>query len=78
MAHICDNKSCTYHRPLPVKDAGAPYIDTMEGDERVRVNRYLYRSDKGHDFFLCGVCHSAVQMVTTPNAEVTSRPPTGD
>ena len=72
MTSICENERCSYHRPLPVKDAGAPYIDTMEDGERVRVERYLYRSRDGkRDFFLCDVCHAAVQMVVTPNVELT-------
>lgn len=66
MATICDNPKCTYHRQIQAKLAGAPYIDTMEGDERVRVNRYLYRSGAGRDFFLCDVCHEAVKMTASP------------
>ncbi len=70
MTSICENEHCAYHRPLPVKDAGAPYVDTVEDGERVRVERHLYRSRDGkRDFFLCDVCHAAVQMVVTPNAE---------
>lgn len=70
MTNICENERCTYHRPLTVKDAGAPYVDTVEDGERVRVERHLYRSRDGkRDFFLCDVCHAAVQMVVTPNAE---------
>lgn len=66
--NICENERCTYHHPLPVKDDWASYIDTMDGDERVRVERYLYRSRDGkRDFFLCDICHAAVQMVVTPN-----------
>ena len=72
MTSLCENEHCAYHRPLPVKDAGAPYVDTVEDGERVRVERYLYRSRDGkRDFFLCDICHAAVQMVVTPNAEVT-------
>jgi len=71
MTNICENERCTYHRPLPVKDAGAPYIDTIEDGERVRVERHLYISRDGskRDFFLCDVCHAAVEMVVTPNVE---------
>lgn len=69
--NICENERCTYHRPLPTKDAGAPYIDTIEDGERVRVERYLYRNYGGaREFFLCDVCHAAVQMVVTPNAKL--------
>ena len=72
--NICENERCTYHRPLFVKDAGALYIDTLEDGERMRVDRYLYRSHDGkRDFFLCDVCHAAVEMVVTPNAKLTGR-----
>lgn len=63
--NICENKRCTYHRPLKLRDAGAPYIDTMEDGERVRVERFLYTrrdQDGRHDFFLCDVCHEAVKI----------------
>jgi hypothetical protein len=63
---ICANELCTYHRQLPAKDAGAPYIDTFDDGDIVRVERYLYRGRSG-DFFLCYVCHAAAQMVVTPN-----------
>ena len=72
--NICENERCMYHRPLFVKDAGALYIDTLEDGERMRVDRYLYRSHDGkRDFFLCDVCHAAVEMVVTPNAKLTGR-----
>ena len=77
--NICENSRCTYHRHLPVKDAGAPYIDTIEDGERVRVERHLYRSRDGkRDFFLCDVCHAAVQMVVTPNVLDDRREPIGE
>ena len=67
---ICENKSCTYHRPIQAKNTRAPYIDTIENGERVRVGRHLYRSRDGkRDFFLCDVCHAAVQMVVTSPTE---------
>lgn len=66
--HICENERCAYHRRLIAKYAEAPYIDTIEDGERVRVDRHLYRSRDGkHDFFLCGVCNAAVEMVVKPS-----------
>jgi hypothetical protein len=69
MANICDNPRCTYHRPLPARDAGAPYVDTYDdGQQIVRVTRYLYQSHDGRrEFFLCDVCHDAVEMVLAQN-----------
>lgn len=57
---ICENKSCTYHLPLPLKDAWVSYVTVSDNLNPVRVNRHLYRWH-GVDIFLCDVCHRAVQ-----------------
>lgn len=63
-ASICANVRCAYNRPTPSKGAGAPCIYIVEDGEQRRVDRHLYRDRDGNrEFFLCDVCHGAVQMV---------------
>lgn len=66
MTNICDNQECSYNRKAPYSWKNYGYVDVMEGDDVVRVNRHLYKSNgpKEFEFYLCDVCHSAVQMVT--------------
>lgn len=63
---ICDNPKCAYHIKVNAKDAGAPHTYVIEGGERTRVDRHLYRSNAGACLFLCDVCHEAVQITNKP------------
>ena len=63
---ICDNPKCAYHIRVNAKDAGAPHIYVIEGGERTRVDRHLYRSNAGACLFLCDVCHEAVRITNKP------------
>jgi hypothetical protein len=62
--NICDNKICTYNEQVAFINSDAPYIDVVKGGKNIRVYRYLYKNSTGAvRFFLCDVCHAAVQMV---------------
>ena len=65
---VCENKGCSYHKPI--SNVSAPYVDMAENGEVRRVVRHLYRSkSSAHEFYLCDVCHNAVQMVLKPNVK---------
>lgn len=59
---ICANQSCAYHQKLPVKDKRTHYVMMIEDGDVVCVNRHMYRSNVT-EFYLCDICHEAVQMV---------------
>lgn len=58
------NNRCAHHCELLTNDAKTHYVYAVEDGERVLVERYLYRSRDGkREFFLCDICHAAVDMV---------------
>lgn len=59
MDYFCDNAQCEYHVKEQCKT-----LEVDDGGERKQVHRHLYVSFAfGRNFFLCDVCHAAVQMV---------------
>lgn len=65
---ICDNPKCQHHVPVPVQgrpDRVLVYGPMLpNGDQQIIVvDRHLYRNRYGETaFYLCGVCHSAVEI----------------
>ena len=62
--NLCENSACTYHRKLLLNDADIPDIVVHKDGQQIRVTRHRYASrDGAHKYYLCHVCHAAVQMV---------------
>ena len=62
-AMICANKECQYHIPFKTATGREPVVRTAENGILHEVRRYLYKQHGGLEFFLCEICHGAVQQV---------------
>ena len=69
----CDNPKCKFHIEVSEKQDEMPYFRYREPYLRgvlkdIEVQRYAYSNGKGY-LFLCEICHSAVQLITTGNSD---------
>jgi hypothetical protein len=66
MSMVCENPLCSRNEPMPSSENLSSVVLIEEG-YRTLVNRHLYRCQPGMEFWLCDVCHSAVQLVVSPD-----------
>lgn len=57
--HYCDNVLCPQYK---MADAPGP-VDYLSDGGLIRVSRHRVKTDMGEDADLCGVCHSAIELV---------------
>lgn len=64
MPFICENEQCVNHIAVPRELGLTVYMVRVGHMEEKSINRYLYRDYRNDsEFYLCGVCHAAVEMV---------------
>ncbi len=63
ITYLCHNEHCSNHIKLHTKNAADACIYVRTDGELERIERHMYRSPDGKNtFFLCDVCHAAVEM----------------
>ncbi len=64
MPFICENEQCVNHIAVPRELDLRTYKVRVGVMEDRAINLHLYRDYRNDsEFYLCGVCHAAVEMV---------------